>query len=414
MTLLFSGKIMDQALHRSMLSLLLLVLIVVPAFSQEQELPAFLKPGTRLIYEEGESVVHGVGSHLVPSKDGKGWVDNKGNKWDVKDSRNSGGVGFLALDVVYVAPDLIAADGRSIMLVDPMNHLTQSVGATALTGNRQKLGQYWVHPSVLAGMADARQDGQVIHRLNHEANGKSYNAISIMTVSPSSYESLIYDLETGLLLSSSRSQKGDPVATNLGGGNVGQAQGATVVSHSRFIAARELNIPWANEPAPTWAVAGHQMEYQGGYSAIMGGGAGLPPLPPLGMAVMFSFNQAANGCVLAKMFTRRDIGSGMPAQESATDRCLGTAMLTPLWISPRVLAQLQPNQVIDEDMITRLRLSYAGAQGNVGVFVEQGPLESSQNAYDLQTGALVAIRSLRAQGPNQMQMDLQLVRQTGP
>lgn len=379
--------------------------------AQPAALPEFLKAGTRLAFEEGQSTVYGASSHLVPSKDGNGWVDNQGKKWDIKENMNSGGVGYLALDIVYATPQLIAADGRSVMLVDQQNKLTQSVGPAALTGNSEKLGQYWINPATLAQMADHRGDGELVNRVNYSANGKDYNAISILNASASSYENLIYDLDTGILLSASRSNQGAPVAVHAGAGNIGQGAGATNISHTRFIGVRELKLPWANEPPPPWAAAGRSLVFQGGYSAILRGGEGLPPLPPYPMSVTFSFDQAVEGCLLGKMLTRSSVGQGLPAQETTADRCITSAMLTPLWISPRVLAQLQPNQVIDDDSLTRLRLTYAGAQGNVGVFVEQGPLETNQYIYDMQGGTLVAIRALRAQGPNQMQIELQLAQQ---
>lgn len=373
---------------KSVMFSLVVFSMTLRAAAQALELPEFLKPGTRLTFEEGSAVVHGNNLETVPER-----------------QRNSGGVGFLTLDIVHASPQLVAADARSIMLVDAQNQLTQTVAVAAVKGDAQRLGQYWINPQALAALQDTQSDGQKISRIKHEANGKTYDAISIVNTGPANaYESLIYDLKTGVLLSASRSNAGDAG----GAGRIGSWQGAAATSHSRFIEMRPLQLPWINEAAPPWATAGQQMVYQGGYQAILSGGAGLPPLPPLGMQIIFTFDQAAEGFVWGKMLTRSDIGTGLPAQENSTDRALGTAMLTPLWISPRVLGQLQPNQIIDQDNVTRLSMAYGGMQGNVGVFIEQGPLEANQYAYDLQSGMLVGIRSQKAQGPNQVQIDLQL------
>jgi hypothetical protein len=87
-------------------------------------------------------------------------------------------------------------------------------------------------------------------RIRYQIAGKDYNAISITTNTDKVYENEIYDLATGLLLSSSRSYEGNAVAVN-NGGNLGQGRGARFISHVRFMGMRKINVPWANAPRRT-------------------------------------------------------------------------------------------------------------------------------------------------------------------
>jgi hypothetical protein len=129
------------------------------------------------------------------------------------------------------------------------------------------------------------------------------------------------------------------------------------------------------------------------------------------MAVSFSIGQVSHGCMQARMMTRTEIGNGLPPQESTVDRCFGSAMLAGLWVPPDALQQLNPNQLIDNDPITRFRTTFVGVQGQSAIFVEQGPAETTQTAYDLQSGVLQRIQTRRRNATGEFQVQLQLVGQ---
>jgi membrane-associated protease RseP (regulator of RpoE activity) len=124
--------------------------------------PAFLKPGARLVYNEGDSVVHGVTSKLVPSPDGKGWIDPQGRIWKPQDNRNSGGMAYVTIDIVHADRNFIAADARSYLLGVEGYPVTS--GGYTLKGNANAFGgktmsaqfDYWIAPARLAKMRQGR------------------------------------------------------------------------------------------------------------------------------------------------------------------------------------------------------------------------------------------------------------------
>ena len=73
---------------------------------------------------------------------------------------------------------------------------------------------------------------------------------------------------------------------------------------------------------------------------------------------------------------------------------------------PDALRTLQANQVLDEDPVTRYRLSVGGVQGTVVTTVEQGPKDVLEQSYDLNSGLLVGSRYSVQQG-NLGQMQIQ-------
>jgi hypothetical protein len=67
-------------------------------------------------------------------------------------------------------------------------------------------------------------------------------------------------------------------------------------------------------------------------------------------------------------------------------------MLGGLYVPPAGLSKLQPNQVLDEDPVTRRRTIAGGTQGNIASIVEQGPMDLLEQFYDVQTGLMVGSR----------------------
>jgi hypothetical protein len=92
------------------------------------------------------------------------------------------------------------------------------------------------------------------------------------------------------------------------------------------------------------------------------------------------------------MRIRSDIGPGLPPQEAKMPRAYGSSLLVNAWIAPATIQKLKAGQVIDEDPVTRYRMTFNGVQGNGAVFTEQGPAEQYTYTYDMQNdGVLAAI-----------------------
>lgn len=371
-------------------------------------LPALIKPGLRVTWDAGDSIVHGVTQTMKPDPEGN-WVDPKtGQRYTPQDTKNSGGVGYTQFDFVHAAPELVVADIRNYQLSDPANRISSLQGSTALIGNGDELGEYWINPARIARMVDGRAaDGTEVSHVKYAIRGKQYDAISLVRQSANQYLSLIYEVQTGLLLSRSSCVVGDAVSSAYRGTPGGAGRGAAQISHSRLITWREVKAPWAADPAPEWAKQGMQLDYQGSYRAITQAGA----LPGLGTSFSYTADKAAGNCVFGNARTRSDIGPGLPPQESTGPRAYGSSLLVNVWIAPASIQKLKPGQVIDEDPVTRYRLTFSGVQGNGAIFTEQGPVEQTTLTYDMNNGGVLsAIQKTQAVANfGQQQTQLQLV-----
>jgi hypothetical protein len=56
------------------------------------------------------------------------------------------------------------------------------------------------------------------------------------------------------------------------------------------------------------------------------------------------------------------------------------------------LRRLQPNQVLDEDPVTRSTVTYLGTDGNLALIVEKSPRDTAEFWYDARTGQLAQTR----------------------
>ena len=345
-------------------------------------LPRFMKPGMRLLYREGSSVDHGVYNLL----------DQPG-PWNWKEGTNTGGVGFLALDILHASPDLIAAQGRHFLMSDLQRELCTFTSAVGVQGGGDKLDPYWINPARLANIPEGKDDTQKVNHVRYTLNGHEYNAISILQFPAGSYRSCIYDLDTGLLLSLSQQI---------------QTPNGKSIEHAQFVGMRQLAIPWADQPPPQWIVKGAQLTYQGSYGAT--GAAGMPPMT-FAQSFIVRFDDASDGCFSLTCLTRRSQGAGAAPTESTGQQCSGSAMLNGLWIPPDIFQKLQPNQVIDEDQVLHFRTTFVGIQGNAALFVEQGPFETKQLYYNTQTGTLVGVSTIAQNQIGQQFVKLQLVDQ---
>ena len=65
-------------------------------------------------------------------------------------------------------------------------------------------------------------------------------------------------------------------------------------------------------------------------------------------------------------------------------------MFDGLWIPIDALAQLQPQQVLDQDPVTGQVVTFAGVENNAAAIVLSGPADQVTQYYDLTSGLLVA------------------------
>ena len=359
-------------------------------------LPAFLKPGFRLSWIGGNSTL--AGSHMVP--DANGWIDWKGQKWSMQASKQTGGMGYSQISILHAEPQLIVADIRLFLLIDLEKGICASKSHALFVGNADALGDYWVNPAKLAQMQEGQNDTDTITRGTYVLANHPYKSISIRHQGRDGYSSKTYDRDTGLMLFGGTSDI-DPTVyiTHTNNGQVDAVEGNKQYSHNQFVAVRETKIPWAGARVSQWLTKGRRLDYTGTVTQANPGIEGLPGLPPLpGQATTLSYEvdkELAADCIAVKLLARYDLGRGIPPSEVKGSRAFGSTMLGGLWTPPDALRALQPNQVLDEDPVTRYRVSFVGIRGNFAMLIEQGPTDLLEQSYDLDSGLLVG-RVIRA------------------
>ncbi len=347
--------------------------------------PAWMKPGTRISYSAGDSII--PNSPLALQPDGKGnWFDTQGRQF----TPGSGGVGIAALDLVDVSDTTLAADLRNYINLDVNTGEHAFVSSSGLLGTANGLGDFWIPPDRLRAMHEGTEnDVQIVHA-PYPLNGKTYDSLSISTYNDRGFTRFVYDIDTGLMIVSSSSHP--------------QGDRSNAISHAQLIEVRERKLPWSNDALPDWMNAQHQLDYQGVFNTIIPG-VGENPWR---YSISFELTKRHGNAVAAKQKSELDQGNGMPPTQSAMDRVFGAGGVGPLYIAPQTLAGLQPNQVIDEDRPTQTRIVFVGVQNNLAFIADQRSTETYQFGYDLKTGVLNMIYLEKHQGTGIIRVRLQL------
>ncbi len=377
-----------------------------PVAADAPPLPPWLRPGLRLTWYVGSASIPGSRQGLVPDDKGD-WVDPvTGQKYGEQEFPSTGGAGYLQLTVAAADPRTVAADSRMFLLMDPAAGRVTASTLGAVFGNGDALGEYWVHPARLAALPDSTGGGTIVRRVKYPLRGRVYNAIVSQTTSGAATYRNTFDLDSGLLLvqSTATPLKAQIVANPNGTSSMG-AQGTTITS-TILVDARALGVPWREGPRPEWIANGTRLEYQGTYTISVPGA----PSFPQAYAAALAFGVPGAGWAPAKMWTR--LGSIVPGgapMDGECERAIGSAMTTPLWISPAALRDLPAGRVVDEDPVTRFRTTFAGVQGASAVLVEEGPFDRLQYVYDLASGLCTAIVSQNRNGVGTTTIEVRLV-----
>lgn len=348
-------------------------------------LPPAIAPGVRVTWYLGSATLNGVRSQLVQDDQGN-WVDPQtGQRYSDSASPNAAGAGFLQLTILAADAQGIAGDTRNFVMLDPARGSVTSTVTQGLVGDAETLGEYWIHPRKLAATQEQKTPGYRVARLKYPLEGRVFDAIVFETRNASGFFRNTYDLATGLLIVGSSSTTGASVPTVDPNGRVSPGAGATTITSMMLRNVRDLQLPWAAAEAPALR-RGEQRSYTGSYSTQ------IPGVPEMPMQYSFAvqIESAQRGFVVAKTRSRLESSYSAP-QESETTRVFGAPMLAGLFVPPAALRSLRPDQLLDEDPITRFRTVFAGVQDGHAVIVEQGPNETNQFAYELSSGMLGAM-----------------------
>lgn len=365
--------------------------------------PAWLTSGMRITMYSSSATLTGVSQVLVPDENGTEWVDANGRKYSVAQNAGAGGAGLMQLDVIEASDQGLLVDARNLLIADPQSGALTTTGAVGYVGTTESLGDYWVNPAKLASMQEGVQGGVVVKRLPYPLNGKTYNAISFTNKQQNGFQRNTFDLETGLCLVTTMSSIGAPQMTPGADGKSQMGAGNTMIGYGQLADVREIKLPWANDAMPDWMSNGHTIRYTGSYATSI---PNVPEMPAFKYSMSFEFGQRKTTAVLCKQTNSLDMGQG--PQQGTVDRVAGCNVVNPLYIAPATLRSLQPNQLIDEDKVTKTVYAFNGIQGNLAVFTEKREREASQFGYDVNTGVLTVISFEQFQGVGTLKVQLKL------
>jgi len=375
----------------------------VPAAPAAASLPSWMQTGTRVTFYSGSASLPGVTTTLVEDDQGN-WVDQNGRRYSTQDQAGSAGAGYTQYDLAYVGDDGIAAQMNNYVFMDAQLGTTVLTTTQGYVGDRNGLGDVWIHPARLAAMQEQETRGFRVRRLRYPLNGREYDAITTQSTSAGGFMRTTYDLETGLLLVLSSSTVGRSVLTPNPNGTSSTAAGVTTIVSVRLIGVRRLQLPWAQQALPPWLQAGSQWHYRGTSRNSLAEGL----LAPWAFEAVIGIDRREPHFATAKVTTRLDYGTGAAPQESASERVVASGLIGGLYVDPAVLERLQEQQVIDEDPVTRRRTFVAGRDGGTVTIRESGPLDLGSWTYDTRSGRLVGIGAQQRQGPATITIEAQI------
>lgn len=355
-------------------------------------LPPFLHAGTRIAYFSGSKTMPGATAQFVPDDQG-GLVIN-GRSYRQEELEGSAGGGYTIYDVVHASPAGVAFQQGSYVYADASLQTVTRAAVVPVVGDAQAVGEIWIHPARLAAMTEESTARLRVRRVRYPLDGREYDAITTQLQGPEGYWRNTYDLATGLLLVHTSCAIGKSVLTQVGTNMAGPGAGSTTVATVRFLGMRELALPWAGQSLPDSFAAGQHLTYRGEATNSLGQGI-VAPWPHL---ADFAIEQVNAGFALGRLSTRTDYGTGTPA-ESQGPIVLGAGQTSPLFLDPKVLRTLRPQQGIDQDPLLRRQLVVLAVEQGYVTLREQGPLDALDTTYDPRTGIAVQIVVTQQQGP---------------
>lgn len=372
------------------------------------EFPAWMKPGARVSWYVGSASIPGMSQTAVQDDNGN-WIDPQtGQRYANADNPSSAGAGILQADILEASREFVAATVRNWLMVD-VNGALSAGPITGWVGDGKALGEYWIHPAQLAAMPEQNQGGLLVRRRDYPLNGRNYNAVVVQNSAGGGFSRYTYDLETGLLLVASGRTVGAAQQQIQPNGNVFTGAGVTTITSTVLQDVRQLQLPFTDDAAPRFVQKGWQAQYRGGQrTSIQGVEENL--VPTFSLSIDLTVERMGSRAAAVKYNTSLQLLNN-PPQQSQIVRCTGAATIGGMWLNPASLQRLQPNAVIDEDRITKVRTVFQGVQNNVATILEQGPRDATAYYYDMQSGLLVGVSAEQTNGVGTTRTQVQLAGQ---
>lgn len=381
------------------------MLPLVPA-AAERGVPPCIKPGTHLTYYGMSASIPGAYNELVQDENGN-WVDkNTGQHYGQHNIPGAGGAGYNVVQVGAIADGVVQVSSKLYTLDSTTQRCFYSMGSGVVT-HAGCAADFWIHPEVLKQVQEVNADGVRILRMPYTVGGKPYNAIRFQNENASGYNAYVYDLETGLMIFHGSRTLGKSVVTAPAGGFGTPAigRGSTMLVTGWIVEVKDIDVPWKNAPTPDWVGRFAQLTYTGTQTTTMPAVGSRLDRP---MTIMIS--PKARGANWVRFGTAGVIQSimGMPPEQVQADSASGAATIGGMWISPRGMADLRPQQVLDRNDVVATTTVVSNVGPGFVTITESGPMHRIDYTYDRRTGVMSALMLAQQIGMATTTRNLQL------
>jgi hypothetical protein len=385
-----------------------IMLPLVPAAAQAAA-PPCIKPGTRLTYFGMTASIPGEYGKLVQDDNGN-WIDKiTGKRYREEEVGASGSAAFNVVQVGHVGGGVAELSTKLYTLDTATKKCTFAVGG-GMVGHAGCAADYWIHPDVLAQVAEVNAQGVRILRMPYTVDGKTYRAIRFQSEDISGYQARVYDLETGLLIfHASRVQGPSVITPPIGGsGRGGMGEGSAQLVTLWLVERKDIDVPWRNAPPPQWIERFQQLSYRGVQTSVVAA-AGTK----LDRAMTATLTPKACGPGWVRVTNRFLFESlpGMPPNEATQEGASGGATIGGLWISPEALGSLRPGQLIETNDKVGTTVTVSDVRPGSVTISEVGSLHRTDCTYDTRTGVLAAMTLTQQIGLARITHSIRLVAQ---
>lgn len=345
-------------------------------------MPDWVRPGLRLTYYVMTGSLPGSVNGWVPDEEGQ-WVDRAGHRY-ATERRGYGSHGLIQATVVGL-------DGQNVAIAEPFYLFNADDTTPVLNSSLDMLatpdtgGDFWMHPR--RQMELLRQHpwtsppvpGQMVARIvRWTESGQTYTATAVAMFGDTGRTFYVFDQASGRLLYLSRLTRQPPEIRDPAQTLPDSVSHATFL---RFVAARQLRLPWLESPLPEWAGRVQALSYRGQFTLQ---GPGLAPTP-MALADDMQVTRRGSHWLLVKVRSQMQ-GNPMPGESTAVT---GPGSLPPLGIAPAVMAALQPGQVLDQDPQTGFTVRVSQVDAQSVTLQTDGPRQAFSYVYDRGNGLLV-------------------------
>lgn len=353
----------------------------------ELRVPDWIKPGLVINFYSGAANHEGV--QLQPDPNGPVVVDGK--RYRLHSTNGMGNLFFKQVTIVATGKDYIAADVRFYQLIGPKLNVPSLRHELSVIGDARYLEEVWMNPAALAAMPTGEHAGMKVHRDKVTIGKQTFDAVSLSYREKGKFLFASYDAKTGLLLNDARDTADPNITLTNPQNQQTRMAGARRTAWGNFIGMRQAQTPWISQPDMPFAKVGRSLDYEGVIFVVndMGKGVQRP------VQATWSCESVVKGAAAFEMLLQGPDANNVAPYRKESTRCQGAALNQPLWISPDVLQKLKPEQQIDADPLTGVTTFVAGMQNGIAVVVQKGPCDTSEYHYDVRTGVVVFMRTIK-------------------